>query len=255
MPLLCFVKEMVMDSGFYSAYTGFASRLDALDLLANNLANANTPGYKAQFAFYRSLPVWLQASLTTPLNQAVNRYGILGGSRVDFSESNLETTSNPPDLGLEGGGFFTVQAKAGLRFTRNGNFQLNAKHQLTTQQGDLVLGEAGPIVLPSGQIPVSPDGTVSVDGGLVATLKITEFPDGTQLTPEGSSYFVAPDGAGKVAADPRVRQGALETSNTNPAQAAVALIDLQRTAQMMEKALSIFHNECNKTAAQDLPRV
>ena len=90
---------------------------------------------------------------------------------------------------------------------------------------------------------------------MVARLKITEFPPDAQLTPEGSTYFMAASGSGRAAANPRVRQGALETSNTNPAQAAVTLIELQRIAQMMEKALSIFHNEFNKTAAQDLPRV
>jgi flagellar basal-body rod protein FlgF/flagellar basal-body rod protein FlgG len=104
-------------------------------------------------------------------------------------------------------------------------------------------------------LTISQDGTVSVDDAMVAKLKVTEFTKDTPLMPEGNSYFVAPDGAGKTSADPRVRQGALETSNTNPVRAAVSLIDLQRTAQMMEKALSIFHNEFNKTAAQDLPRV
>jgi flagellar basal-body rod protein FlgF/flagellar basal-body rod protein FlgG len=254
-----------MDSGFYSAFTGFSSRLDELELVANNLANTNTPGYKAQYAFYRALPAWLQESLTTPLNEAVNRYGLLGGSRIDFTASNLETTGNPTDVALQGSGFFAVQTKNGVRYTRNGNFQLNTKRQLVTVQGDLVLGEggpiqtpsgqAGPIQIPSGQLTISEDGTVSVDGGMVGKLKVTEFSQDTSLNPEGSTYFAAPEGAGKASADPRVREGALETSNANPVRAAVALIDLQRTAQMMEKALSIFHNEFNKTAAQDLPRV
>jgi flagellar basal-body rod protein FlgF len=244
-----------MDSGFYSAYTGFAARMDELEVLANNLANANTPGYKAQFTFYRSLPAWLQASLTTPLNQAVNQYGVLGGAGIDLAASNPETTGNPTDLAIGGNGFFGVQTKNGVRYTRDGSFGLNVNRQLVTTQGDLVLGEAGPIQLPSGQVTVSPDGTVSVEGAVVAKLKITEFPKDTQLQPEGSTYFVAPNGSGKVVADPNVRQGSLETSNADPVRAAVSLIDLQRTAQMMEKALSIFHNDFNKTAAQDLPRV
>jgi flagellar basal-body rod protein FlgF len=244
-----------MDSGFYSAFTAFSSRLDALDLLANNLANTNTPGYKAQYAFYRALPAWLQASLTTPLNSAVNRYGVLGGARLDLSVGNLETTGNPTDVALEGGGFFSVQTKNGVRYTRSGNFQLNTQRQLVTVQGDVVLGEAGPIQIPTGQPTISEDGTVSVDGALVAKLKVTEFSADTPLAPEGSTYFSAPAGAGKSATDPQVRQGAVESSNANPVRAAVSLIDLQRTAQMMEKALSIFHNEFNKTAAQDLPRV
>lgn len=244
-----------MDSGFYSAYTGFAARMDELDLLANNLANANTPGYKAQFAFYRSLPAWLQASLSTPLNDAVNRYGILGGGATDFTSSNLEPTGNPTDVALEGSGFFTVQAKNGVRYTRNGNFQINSKRQLVTNQGDLVLGENGPIQLPSGEVSVSADGTVNVDDAIVAKLKVMEFAKPEQLAQEGNTYFAAPNGAGKISAQPNVREGALETSNTDPVRAAVSLIELQRTAQMMEKALSIFNNDFNKTAANDLARV
>jgi len=254
-----------MDSGFYSAFTAFSTRLDALDLLANNLANTNTPGYKAQYAFYQSLPAWLQECLTTPLNQAVNHYGVLGGARTDFTASNLEATGNATDVALEGSGFFAVQTKSGVRYTRNGSFQLNTQRQLVTAQGDLVLGQggpiqtpsgpAGPIQIPSGQPIISQDGTVSVDGGIVGTLKVTEFSSDTALTFEGGTYFVVPEGAGKPSTDPRVRQGSLETSNASPVRSAVALIDLQRTAQLMEKALSIFHNEFNKTAAQDLPRV
>jgi flagellar basal-body rod protein FlgF len=254
-----------MDSGFYSTFTGFSTRLDALDLLANNLANTGTPGYKAQYAFYEAAPAWLQESLTTPLNQVVNQYGVLGGSRLDLTVGNLETTGNPTDVAIEGGGFFVVQTKNGVRYTRNGSFQLNTQRQLVTAQGDLVMGEGGPIEIPSGkvgpiQIPtgqpdISQDGTVSVAGGIIAKLKVTEFSPDTQLAPEGGTYFAVPAGAGKAAVDPHVRQGALEASNANPIRAMVALIDLQRTAQMMEKALSIFHNEFNKTAAQTLPQV
>ena len=244
-----------MDSGFYAAYSGFASRLDELDLLANNLANTNTPGYKAQYAFYESLPAWLQASLSTEMNQAVNRYGVLGGAGRDWSAGNLQTTGNPTDVALETSGFFTVQTKNGVRYTRSGNFQLNTQRQLVTEQGDVVLGDNGPIQIPTGQPMISLDGTVSVDGGVVGKLKITEFPQNTALVAEGNTYFTAPANAGKAASDPHVRQGALESSNADPVRSAVSLIELQRTAQMMEKALSIFHNEFNKTAAQDLPRV
>jgi flagellar basal-body rod protein FlgF len=244
-----------MDSGFYSAFTGFSTRLDALEVVANNLANANTTGYKAQVSFYRAMPAWLQESLTTPLNQVVNRFGVLGGARLDLSPSNLERTENPTDVALQSTGFFNVQTKNGVRYTRDGSFQLNAKRQLVTANGDLVLGEQGPLQIPSGEITISEDGTISVDGGVVAKLKVTEFGSATDLKPEGNTYFAAQGAAGKNSADPRVVQGSLETSNANPVKATVSLIELQRTAQMMEKALSIFHNEFNKTAAQDLPRV
>jgi len=244
-----------MDSGFYSSFTAFSSRLDELDLLANNLANTNTPGYKAQYAFFRALPAWLQASLTTPLNSAVNRYAVLGGARLDLSVGNIDITGNLTDVALEDAGFFNIQTKNGLRYTRSGNFQLNTQRQLVTAQGDLVLGEAGAIQIPTGQPTISQDGTISVDGTLIGKLKVTGFAADAALVPEGSSYFAAPTTAGQAVANPHVRQGAIETSNANPVREAVALIELQRTAQMMEKALSIFHNEFNKTAANDLPRV
>lgn len=283
-----------MDSGFYSAFTGFAARMDALDLVANNLANVSTPGYKSQLAFYKALPAWLTESLSTPLNQAVNRFGVLGGSRLDLSASNLMRTENPTDVAIETSGFFTVQlrkppsnadaspasaqqgqtnAASGatqpasasgpaspapapvIRYTRDGSFQLNTQRQLVTAQGDLVLGEQGPIVVPSGQLTISEDGTLSVDGAVFAKLRITDFASSTDLRPEGSTYFAAQPNSGKASTTARLQQGSLESSNSDPVKATVSLIELQRTAQMMEKALSIFHNEFNKTAAQDLPRV
>ncbi|HEY2545815.1 MAG TPA: flagellar hook basal-body protein [Candidatus Acidoferrum sp.] len=245
-----------MDSGFYSAFTGLASRMDALDVVANNLANISTMGFKAQHEFYRSYSSWLQPSLTTPINQAVNQYGVLGGASLDLSPGSFSPTGNDTDMALENSGFFTVQTKNGVRYTRAGNFSLNAQRQLVTNQGDTVMSEQGtilvPIQVPSGHLAVSPDGTISVDGTLVAKLKITDFAPNTALTMEGNSYFVAPQDAAKPAAQVSVRQGSLETSNADPVMGAVALIEVQRTAGLMEKALSIFHNEFNRVAAQQL---
>jgi flagellar basal-body rod protein FlgF len=244
-----------MNSGFYSAFSGLAARMDALDLVANNLANANTVGFKAQHEFYRSFAAWLQPSLTTPINEAVNHYGVLGGAHLDLSASSLEPTGNDTDVALESPGFFTVQTKNGLRYTRAGNFGFNTQRQLVTAQGDLVQGDQGPIQIPAGQLAISPDGTLSVDGTLVAKLKIADFAPNTPLTPEGSTYFTAPQGSAKPAAAANVRQGNLESSNSDPVRSTVALIELQRTAQLMEKALSIFHNEFNRVAATQIPQV
>ena len=249
-----------MDSGFYSAYAGLAARMDALDVVANNLANISTVGFKAQHEFYRSFSAWLQPSLTTPINQAVNQYGILGGASLDLSNGSFAPTGNDTDLALQNPGFFTIQTKNGLRYTRAGNFSLNAQRQLVTAQGDLVMSEQGPILnpilrpiqIPEGQLSISPDGTISVDGTLVAKLKITDFPPNTALTMEGHSYFVAPENTVKPAAEVNVRQGSLETSNSDPVMGTVALIEVERTAGLMEKALSIFHNEFNRVAAQQL---
>jgi flagellar basal-body rod protein FlgF/flagellar basal-body rod protein FlgG len=159
-------------------------------------------------------------------------------------------------MALQNAGFFTIQTKNGLRYSRAGNFSLNTQRQLVTAQGDQVMAEQGlllvPIQIPAGQLSVSPDGTISVDGTLVAKLKISDFPPNTPLTQEGNSYFVAPKDSAKPATDVSVRQGSLETSNSDPVKGAVELIEVQRTAGLMEKALSIFHNEFNRVAAQQL---
>jgi len=256
-----------MDSGFYSSFSGFAARMDALDLLANNLANVNTTGYKSHHEFYRSLEAALSSqpslipagTLSGSLNHSVNEFGVLGGSDMDFSQGTLERTGNDTDVALQGTGFFAVQTKNGVRYTRDGSFVLNKDRNLITANGDLVLSVQNnkvnkPIQVPSGKISISADGTLSVDGALVAKLRIEEFPQGTELTPEGNTYWKAPDGAGKPASA-SVQQGMLESSNSDPVRSTIALIDLQRTAQMMERAISIFNNDFNRTAAQDLPRV
>jgi len=244
-----------MNSGFYSAYTGLASRMQALDVLANNLANAGTIGFKAQHEFYRSFQAGLQRGWATPANLAVNQFGLLGGARVDLQAGSFETTGNDTDAAIEGPGFFTVQTKGGVRYTRSGNFRLDAQRRLVTTAGDAVLGEQGPVQVPAGVLAISEDGTLSVDGAILTRLRVVDFAPGTALTPEGSTYFTAPNGAAKPALDARVRQGTLEASNSDPVRSAVALIELQRNFQMMEKALSIFHNDFNRTAAQELARV
>jgi flagellar basal-body rod protein FlgF len=249
-----------MNSGFYSAFTGYAARIDALDVLANNLANANTTGFKSQHTFYRTFTDWLEPTSETPMNLAVNKYGVLGGTRLDLSQGTLVPTGNDTDVALQGEGFFAVLTAAGVRYTRDGSFTLDKDRKLVTQHGDAVLseqpdGKAQPIQIPPGKMTISAEGLVSVDGAQVAKLRIDNFPAGTALTQEGSSNLAAPNGSGKPTVNVSVMQGSLEGSNSDAVRTTVAIMDLERTAQAMEKALSIFHNEFNKTAAQDIGRV
>lgn len=257
-----------MNTGFYSAFAAFASRMDALQVIANNLANANTTGFKSQKEFYRSfltslsgIPIAAPAStVTQAVNQSINEFGVLGGSRLDLSQGTLESTGNDTDIALSGSGYFTVLTKNGIRYTRNGSFHLDPTRHLVTGDGDQVLsqqpaGKNQPIQLPSGKLTISADGSVSVDGGLVAKLRIEDFSPSTNLSSEGSSNLIAPADALPIPNKAEIRQGMLESSNSDPVRGTVALIDLQRTAQIMERALAIFHNEFNRTAAQELPRV
>jgi flagellar basal-body rod protein FlgF/flagellar basal-body rod protein FlgG len=97
---------------------------------------------------------------------------------------------------------------------------------------------------------------ISVSGGAVATLAVFDFPDSTQLTAEGANRYAASDGfKGTQSSDASIRQGALEGANQDVVQGTLDLITMQRQAEMMQKALTIFHTEFNKTATEDLPRV
>ncbi|HWF38095.1 MAG TPA: flagellar basal-body rod protein FlgF [Candidatus Acidoferrales bacterium] len=244
-----------MDSGFYSAFTGLAARMQSLDLLANNLANVNTAGYKSEKEFYRSYTASLHNQGLSQVNQAINDYGLMGGARVDLTAGALQTTGNDTDLALDGSGFFVVNTKAGLRYTRNGTFQLNTQRQLVDGEGNLVQGPQGPIQVPSGKLNISADGTLSVDGAVLTQLKLVDFAPGTQLSPEGSSNFAVPANAQTIPVSGQVRQGMLEASNSDPVTGAVALISIQRNAEMMQRALSIFNTDFNQTAVQELPHV
>jgi flagellar basal-body rod protein FlgF len=249
-----------MNSGFYSTFTGFATRMEALDVVANNLANASTNGFKSQHVFYRSFSEWLQPEAPTAMNQAVNRFGVLGGTRLDLSQGNVVATGNDTDVALLGTGFFAALTPRGVRYTRDGTFMLDRNRDLVTQQGDPVLseqpnGRVQPILVPTGKLAIGPDGSLSVDGALVAKLRIEDFPPDTTLTQEGTSYLRAPEGTGKPPTSTTVMQGSVENSNSDPVRSTIAMIDLQRTAETMERALSIFHNNFNKTTASDIGRI
>jgi len=248
-----------VDSGFYAAFTGLLAGTQALELAANNLANISTTGYKAQREFYNSVTASLANASRqhlSSLNQAVNDYGVLGGATVDVQAGTLERTGNDLDIAMEGSGFFVVQTKAGLSYTRNGNFRVDTGGQLVTASGDPVLDDQGhPLDIPSGSVSISPDGTISSQGGVVGRLQTVEFAPRTTLVPEGNSMYKPATGSAKPAADPRVRQGMLEGSNMSPITGTIGLIMIQRQTQLLQQALSIFHNDFNKSAAAELPRV
>ena len=182
-----------MDSGYYAAFTGLLARQQALDAVANNLANTNTTGFRAEREFFSDALTGPNA-FGSQLNTAVNDYGVLGGNQIDLSQGQMMTTGNPLDLALEGQGFFAVQDQQGnIQYTRDGSFMRSSKGVLTTRQGEPVLDTKGkPITIPSGPVTIAGDGTVSVHGGVAGKIGIFTFASGTPLVPEGVSRYQAP---------------------------------------------------------------
>ncbi|MGA3046934.1 MAG: flagellar hook basal-body protein [Terracidiphilus sp.] len=245
-----------MDSGYYAAMTGLIARTQALDIAATNLANAQTPGYRAEQEFFRSVLLGPDAS-DSQLGQTVNNYGLLGGDRLNLGQGPLQQTGNPLDLAVEGEGFFQVQTLHGLRYTRDGGFHRSTDGRLVTAAGEPVLSATGqPIPIPPGEVSVGADGALSVAGGVVAVVGVFTFPHGTQLIPEGANRYVAPDKTPvSISQNGSVHQGAIESANQGSIPGSLNLMLIQREAEMMQKALTVFHTEFNKFATEDLPRV
>ena len=245
-----------MDSGYYAAMTGLVARSQALDIASTNLANAQTPGYRSEKDFFSSVLLGPDA-MDSQLGQTVNNYGLLGGDQLNLSQGALEQTGNPLDLAIQGQGFFEVQTANGLRYTRNGSFHRTPAGLLVTATGEPVLSATGkPIPVPPGDVSVGGDGVLSVDGGVVATIGLFTFAPGVQLTAEGANHYVAPTGVKPLpATNATIHEGAIEGANESVIQGTMDMVLAQREAEMMQKALTIFYTDFNKTATEDLPRV
>ncbi len=251
-----------MDSGLYAAYTGLMARTQALDTAANNVANAGTNGFRAQRDYFRGLfagGLDRDSPADSQVGQTVNGFGVLGGSRLDLGQGQLAATGNPLDLALQGQGFFALQTKNGLTYTRDGAFSRSSTGVLQTSQGEPVLDvNEQPITIPTGTIHVAPDGSISVstaDGSvIVGQVGVFEFSDKSVLTAEGTNRFSAGD-AKPIAANASIEQGSLEGANEDAIHGTMQLVLVQRQAEMMQKALSVFNNDFDKTAAEELPRV
>ena len=253
-----------MDSGLYAAYTGLLARTQALDTAANNLANAGTTGFRAERDYFRGV---LAGGLSgtsdaaglaqgSQVGNSVNGFGVLGGSTADFGQGPLTTTGNPLDLGLNGSGFFAIQTAHGVRYTRDGAFTRATSGELQTGAGEAVLDQAGkPIEMPTGSLEVGGDGTISVDGGVVGKVGVFDFANPEGLVLEGGSRFLAPAGVTATAANAEVKQGAVEGANQDVVHGTMQLMRVQRQAEMMQKALSVFDTSFDKTAAEELGRV
>jgi flagellar basal body rod protein FlgG len=228
------------------------ARMESLDLLANNVANASTGGYKADREFY-SLYVAPEAqpdpSSTMP---------VIERPWTDLSQGVLQNTGNALDVALSGKGFFGVQGPAGPLYTRNGSFQMAPDGRLVTSDGYAVRSAAGaPLTLQSTRpIDISRDGTVTQDGNVVGQLQVVDFTSTGGLGKQGSNYYRVTDPALQPSAAPAttVEQGKLEASNSGTADSAIRLVSLMRQFEMLQKAATLGA-DMNRQAIEQVAKV
>ncbi|MEP6716183.1 MAG: flagellar hook basal-body protein [Terriglobia bacterium] len=232
---------------------GMRARLQSLELLANNMANTETGGYKADREFY-SLYASLDAS-PDPVTGETPTLPVIENHWTDLTQGSLRVTDNPLDLAVDGKGLFAVITPRGVRYTRNGSFKLAADGAMTTLDGSPLRSRAGVKIVLQRDVPfeVLPDGTVNQAGAAAGRLDLISF-DPTSLTKEGANYFAPAAGASKKEADGKILQGKLEGSNAAPAESAVKLVEIMRQFESLQKAI-LIGNEINKRAMDEVARV
>jgi len=227
--------------------------MESLELLANNVANASTGGYKADREFYS-----LYSSEEARASDSLSTMPVIERPWIDMSQGELRNTGNPLDLALSGKGFFAVNGPSGPLYTRNGNFRLDAGGKLVTSEGHALRGAGGaPIVLQSARpVDISRDGTVIQDGAVVGQLEIADFKNSAGLSKQGSNYFRVTDPSVRSATpgSASVEQGKLEGSNTGSAEAAVRLVSVMRHFEMLQKAVTMG-TEMNRAAVEQVAKV
>jgi flagellar basal-body rod protein FlgF len=236
-----------MSGSIYLAASGAILQQLKLEILANNVANVNTSGYKEDLPIFRLFDDTNtnqnldNNNQTNRLKQKISPYTPPFAVRTNFSTGSIRPTGNPLDLALNGDGFFTVQTAEGVRYTRQGNFSLNENGILVTQNGDPVMGQGSEIIIEGSEVTVGSDGTIEVDGETVDQLRLVHFDDLTQLKKVGHTMFEPADGLGaeieQDADDTTVNQGFLELSNVNAIRAMTDMIEALRVSEAYQKVI------------------
>jgi flagellar basal-body rod protein FlgF len=240
-----------MDPLLITAASGMRARMESLDMLANNLANTATAGYKADREFYSlyMAPETGGEGAQAPLVEK---------PWTDFSAGTLTPTGNPLDLALTKPGFFAVNGPSGILYTRNGSFRLTPAGVLSTAEGYPVRTVGGQTIQSQSSSPleIAPDGTVRQDGAALGQIAVADFDVAGAVAKFGRSYFQAtdPNAAPAAAKEIEVRQGSLETSNVGAPESAVRLVSLMRQFEMLQKAI-ILGGEMNRRALEEVARV
>lgn len=255
-----------MNRGIYPILSGALSQERRLQVIANNLANANTTAYKRDETLFAAL---LSAASATPPRMAppaawsftAAPVGGSGGSRffvalrgvaTEFQPGRLRTTNNPLDVAIQGPGFFEVRTPDGVRYTRNGVFHVSHKQELVTEQGYRVMGKKGPLKVGNGDVRIAPDGTVTVDGQVSGTLKIVEFPP--DRPPEKIGEGLYRGTGGRPVKAPLLAIGHIEESNVNAVEEMVQVIEVMRSYESAQRLVQTF-DRMTETAIQDIGRV
>lgn len=233
-----------MSDALFSAYQALEARMHIVDIVANNLANAQTSGFKKDFS--------------QVFEEVVNEEGATNigvRSYIDLKTGMFETTGRSLDAAIDGTGFFVVETADGNRYSRAGSFQVNSGGELVFPDGHRVLGVGdAPIVIGEGIPRIESNGDVFANETLVGSLRIVDFDDPLLLEKEGLSKFrwTGDESGVSDALDPRVRGGHVESSNVDPVMEMINLMSAFREFESMTQTLRSISNDMDQRLISEL---
>lgn len=244
-----------MNSGLYAALSGNLAAMRRLDVISNNLANANTAGFKGDRLQFESV---LASSKSQSQAAASPNDSPVFSSEIfftDYSPGPLKQTGNTLDVALDGDGFFVVNTPQGRAYTRQGNFRMDSAGRLVTSEGYEVQG-GGPITINGGRVDIDAKGAILVDGTPAGTLDIVDFQKPYALQKLGEGLFIPanPQETPVNVTTTTVQQGTLEGSNVNVVAEMVRMIETTRYFESCQKVVRSYDDITGK-AANDLGRI
>jgi flagellar basal-body rod protein FlgG len=258
-----------MVKGLYTAHTGMVNEMRRLDILANNLANADTTGYKKEGTTSRTfadeMSVRLKDSSVSDMPTRIGQitYGVhLGQVYTDYSSGSFEVTDVTTDFAIDGNGFFAIaftdkDGNTSVKYTRDGSFTVNTEGYLVTKDGDYVLNATGATngdpseanfirVDPNADIQVSKLGYITQNNQLVGTIGLVDVDNYDYLEKYGENLYNLLDGGNIIATDAKIEQGVLETSNVNVINEMVNMITIQRAYEAGQKVITSIDETLDK---------
>jgi flagellar basal body rod protein FlgG len=249
--------------GLYLSATGVLTNSYRQDVIANNLANAQTVGFKRSFALFQQRPTEAQENggmqSTDPMLEGIGGGLLLAPTALDFSQGRIQSTENPLDVAIHGRGFFAVRGGDESHLTRNGRFMIDREGYLALadESGQRLLDTTGKTIrlgqVAQSHVNIAGDGTISVDGLLITQLAVLDVPEEAQLVPQGGALLRGAEVSTLQPSAAKLMSGYLEEANVDPMAELTALIQAQRqleaNANMIryqDQTLSKLVNEVGK---------
>lgn len=228
-----------------------------MDVIANNLANTNTNGFKAERLTFAELVTSKAANPGASGPGARISFPAAAGTIADPRDGHLQTTGNQLDVGLTGPGYFTVETPGGARYTRDGRFELDGQGRIVTRDGFALLDRGGqPLAVPAGtsKIEISDTGRITSDQGQIGEIQIVKFDSDMVLRKIGANLYETDAPPQPIDAETRVKQGMVEASNVQSIFEISNMIEVQRRYQASQRIIEAEHERA-RTAIQKLTRV